>query len=395
MPSLLVLLVVTVLVIALSQSDASAHQSGCHRWHSCPSDTGGYTCGDTGYCSECPDNNYCKAGEPIASGSSGYSSSSLGYSSSNSKSGTSSSSGTTSTKTVEFDGAKFVPSHLNYTDHLIIKNDSSDPLKIHMDTLNFIDKDLYFPSQEDFTIFKDLPKNIYIPYKISDPKYSKIKIIAPDGATLIVDILDYDAYKQVITNKEIQDARSARDSPQKSPPIEKVHTISDVALEKWMRKIDSLLVNGEITPLESVNTFAYLAQKGIVTQDQNLRISEKVGFIKHVADQLVKGLPTKNNSNSTATYKTDLQGLFAIKVIKCEESGSGLYLHVGGQITNLDSVSHSPELVYKGIDKQGKIVTFEIRYAGEILSGDTIFVDSMITNDPAIESCGIAVNHPD
>ena len=27
----------------------SAHRSGCHRWHSCPSDSGSYTCGDAGY----------------------------------------------------------------------------------------------------------------------------------------------------------------------------------------------------------------------------------------------------------------------------------------------------------------------------------------------------------
>jgi len=37
-----------------------AHQDGCHRWHSCPSDSGSYTCGDTGNCSECYDNAYCK-----------------------------------------------------------------------------------------------------------------------------------------------------------------------------------------------------------------------------------------------------------------------------------------------------------------------------------------------
>lgn len=30
-------------------NSASAHQSGCHRWHSCPSDSGSYTCGDAGY----------------------------------------------------------------------------------------------------------------------------------------------------------------------------------------------------------------------------------------------------------------------------------------------------------------------------------------------------------
>ncbi len=32
---------------------AAAHQDGCHRWHSCPSDSGSYTCGDTGYTSGC------------------------------------------------------------------------------------------------------------------------------------------------------------------------------------------------------------------------------------------------------------------------------------------------------------------------------------------------------
>ncbi|MFQ5656129.1 MAG: hypothetical protein ACE5G5_01140, partial [Candidatus Methylomirabilales bacterium] len=34
------------------------HSSGCHRWHSCPSDRGTYVCGDLGYCSGCPDNQY-------------------------------------------------------------------------------------------------------------------------------------------------------------------------------------------------------------------------------------------------------------------------------------------------------------------------------------------------
>ena len=39
--------------------EASSHRSGCHRWHSCPSDRGTYVCGDTGHCSQCPDNQYC------------------------------------------------------------------------------------------------------------------------------------------------------------------------------------------------------------------------------------------------------------------------------------------------------------------------------------------------
>lgn len=28
---------------------AQAHRDGCHRWHSCPSDSGSYVCGDAGY----------------------------------------------------------------------------------------------------------------------------------------------------------------------------------------------------------------------------------------------------------------------------------------------------------------------------------------------------------
>jgi hypothetical protein len=50
--------------LILSPSFASAHRSGCHRWHSCPSDRGTYVCGDLGYCSACPDNQYCTGGHP-------------------------------------------------------------------------------------------------------------------------------------------------------------------------------------------------------------------------------------------------------------------------------------------------------------------------------------------
>lgn len=48
------LLLLAALAFTLVPSSVSAHQSGCHRWHSCPSDTGSYTCGDLGYTSGCP-----------------------------------------------------------------------------------------------------------------------------------------------------------------------------------------------------------------------------------------------------------------------------------------------------------------------------------------------------
>ena len=64
---LLVVIVVSGFLAITIPTESFSHQDGCHRWHSCPSDSGSYTCGDTGYCSECPDNNYCKAGKPYTS----------------------------------------------------------------------------------------------------------------------------------------------------------------------------------------------------------------------------------------------------------------------------------------------------------------------------------------
>ncbi|NUP16687.1 MAG: hypothetical protein HOZ81_11375 [Streptomyces sp.] len=42
-----------VLLLAVFPVTAEAHRNGCHRWHSCPSDTGSYVCGDLGYDTYC------------------------------------------------------------------------------------------------------------------------------------------------------------------------------------------------------------------------------------------------------------------------------------------------------------------------------------------------------
>lgn len=43
-------------VLFMLFAPAQAHRDGCHRWHSCPSDTGSYVCGDLGYTSGCSNN---------------------------------------------------------------------------------------------------------------------------------------------------------------------------------------------------------------------------------------------------------------------------------------------------------------------------------------------------
>lgn len=43
-------LILSILVLLMGiVTSVDAHRSGCHRWHSCPSDTGSYICGDAGY----------------------------------------------------------------------------------------------------------------------------------------------------------------------------------------------------------------------------------------------------------------------------------------------------------------------------------------------------------
>jgi len=49
-----VLLIFSAFVFVVASGGATAHRSGCHRWHSCPSDRGTYVCGDLGYSNYCP-----------------------------------------------------------------------------------------------------------------------------------------------------------------------------------------------------------------------------------------------------------------------------------------------------------------------------------------------------
>ena len=60
-PSLLLVLV----TMCVTRSFTEGHQDGCQGRHGCPSDQGSYECGDTGHCSQCPNNRYCSAGERL------------------------------------------------------------------------------------------------------------------------------------------------------------------------------------------------------------------------------------------------------------------------------------------------------------------------------------------
>ncbi|MFD6533441.1 hypothetical protein [Streptomyces sp. NPDC060184] len=65
----MVALLVAAVVLGVGASPAAAHRDGCHRWHSCPSDTGSYVCGDLGYFSECGYSSLPGSGTGTGSGS--------------------------------------------------------------------------------------------------------------------------------------------------------------------------------------------------------------------------------------------------------------------------------------------------------------------------------------
>lgn len=52
--NLLILLPIILALVFFVPQISYEHQDGCHRWHSCPSDSGSYVCGDLGYDTYCP-----------------------------------------------------------------------------------------------------------------------------------------------------------------------------------------------------------------------------------------------------------------------------------------------------------------------------------------------------
>ena len=62
---ILALVLILTLSIGVIPLSSYAHQSGCHRWHSCPSDSGSYVCGDLGYDTYCPKSTKSESKEKV------------------------------------------------------------------------------------------------------------------------------------------------------------------------------------------------------------------------------------------------------------------------------------------------------------------------------------------
>ena len=61
----IVLQIVFIIIVPMTITEAL--DDACKFWHSCPSDSADYVCGDLGHCDQCPDNRYCKNGKKRSS----------------------------------------------------------------------------------------------------------------------------------------------------------------------------------------------------------------------------------------------------------------------------------------------------------------------------------------
>ena len=180
-------IIISIIIIVFTFSlipISFAHQDGCHRWHSCPSDSGSYTCGDTGHCSECPDNQYCKVGKPYTEyippkyetpkeplkpspKISDYSEPAF------------------STK-VQFDGKNFIPSKISATNKVFLENTSKSSVEITIKSYHTIGSQA-FSQEESITIMPNRVQSIQMPIPITDPILSQITFISQSGSLLLID----------------------------------------------------------------------------------------------------------------------------------------------------------------------------------------------------------------
>jgi endonuclease YncB( thermonuclease family) len=49
LPAILPTILISLAIFPIISIESLAHRDGCHRWHTCPSDTGSYVCGDFGH----------------------------------------------------------------------------------------------------------------------------------------------------------------------------------------------------------------------------------------------------------------------------------------------------------------------------------------------------------
>ncbi len=336
-----------------------AHQDGCHRWHSCPSDSGSYTCGDTGHCSECPDNQYCKAGKPYteytppkyetpkepvkpAPKISDYSEPAF------------------STK-VQFDGKNFIPSKIPATNKVFLENTSESPVKIIIKTYHTIGSQA-FSEEVSITVMPDRVSSIQIPIQITDPILSQITFISQSGSLLLIDNQGKNDYR----------VNSASILP-----------VSTLSVPSWIKNNAKWWSDGQIDDETFVQGIEHLVKQNIIkvsTKTSNNSTKEVPSWIKNNAkwwsegkiseDDFIKGIKylAENGLIQTHITNNSCKGTADCISGKVTKIVDGDTIHVNGQSIRL-ALTATPELDEKG-GQEAKTFTSQFCSVGSSVTVD-------------------------
>jgi len=160
----------------------------------------------------------------------------------------------------------------------------------------------------------------------------------------------------------------------------------------WIKDILNFYVKGEITDTELISALEFMILNDIINipqqdsdrikelESENEILTTQVRTLEIMIDVVNVSPEWINNNLQTITGK----------VIVCETDKYG-YLNVKGQITNNDSISHSPQMIIYASDINGNMLTFVEHIEMNVRAGQTVYFDRSLDDSSSIDNCGVKI----
>lgn len=166
----------------------------------------------------------------------------------------------------------------------------------------------------------------------------------------------------------------------------------DNSIPTWIQDIFNFYAKGDITDTELISALEFMISNDIIkiSQQDSDRIKE-LEFENEVLTNEVRLLQIMIDAvNVTLEDMNNNSQIITGKVIVCETDKYG-YLNVKGQITNNDSVSHSPQMIIYAVDINGNMLTFIEHIEMNVSAGQTVYFDRSLDDSSSIDSCGVKI----
>lgn len=122
--------------------------------------------------------------------------------------------------------------------------------------------------------------------------------------------------------------------------------------------------------------------QGMVTDDEFLNA------IQYLIDEKLLQIPSDKTQDSTAVVS---ENPFELKVINCSDYGKDS-VKVEYSVTNNSGQLVDIELVIKGVDVNGNVLSISTPLMLDLISGQTKYDHTFIDSYPNLDSCGIGIN---